>query len=391
MRGGGSGSTDYDDVWRSRDGRSWSAVAVSGERFSARDGHQMVSFDGYLWVIAGADRDRRDVRRSRDGAVWSLVTATAGFDGRAGHQVVVHRGSLWVVGGSDGATYYSDVWHSGDGAVWSRATVSAGFAPRSAHEAVVFGGSLWVIGGIDKDSADLGDVWRSADGENWTSVAVSGSSFSARSGLGAVVHGGSLWVIGGSSGGGEVWRSGNGVGWSSVAVSGSSFSARLGHQVVSSGGSLFLIGGFDPVAFDDKRDVWASENGDSWAKVATGNRFSKRNGHQVAVHRVSRAFVYRVAEIVVSAPMRRVVVDSRKTPPLAVLTLSVSGGGRAAGVWAGGCTECFSFGCGRGFDGDEFLDGGELCDGVDSGGRWDAGECGEGGGGYAAFCGAVGG
>ena len=59
----------------------------------------MVSFDGYLWVIAGADRDRRDVRRSRDGAVWSLVTATAGFDGRAGHQVVVHRGSLWVVGG----------------------------------------------------------------------------------------------------------------------------------------------------------------------------------------------------------------------------------------------------------------------------------------------------
>ena len=325
LAGGGSGSTDYDDVWRSRDGRSWSAVAVSGERFSARDGHQMVSFDGHLWVIAGAEGDRRDVRRSRDGAVWSLVTATAGFDGRAGHQVVVHRGSLWVVGGSDGSTYYSDVWHSGDGAVWSRATVSAGFAPRSAHEAVVFGGSLWVIGGVGRDSADLADVWRSADGAVWTLVTAS-AGFSARSGLGAVVHDGSLWVIGGNSGGGEVWRSEDGVTWTSVTVSGSSFSARLGHQVVSSGGSLFLIGGFDPVAFEDKHDVWASANGMDWERLVENAGFSARNGHKVAVHRVSRAFVYRVAEIVVEAPTRTVVVNSRESPPLAVLTLTVSGG-----------------------------------------------------------------
>ena len=74
------------------------------------------------------------------------------------------------------------------GVTWYSVPVSGGhFSGRRGHQAVSYGGSLWVIGG--RGSNYLNDVWRSADGENWVSVSVSGGSFFWAAGS----SGGFLW------------------------------------------------------------------------------------------------------------------------------------------------------------------------------------------------------
>ena len=57
----------------------------------------MMAAFGWWGVMTGGGRN--DVWRSADGARWAVATLRAGFAGRFGHQVVAYDGSLWVVGG----------------------------------------------------------------------------------------------------------------------------------------------------------------------------------------------------------------------------------------------------------------------------------------------------
>ena len=110
-----------------------------------------------------------------------------------------------------------------------------------ALEAGAYGGGelLYLIGG----SSGGEEVWRTADGRNWTQLPVYPPSFSKRSEHQALSYRGSLWVVGGDAGGGEVWRSRAGMHWDRVAVGSPSFEPRFGHQVVEYDGNLWLIGG----------------------------------------------------------------------------------------------------------------------------------------------------
>ena len=221
----------------------------------------MVAHGGSLWVVGGSRRNGavyfNDVWRSADGADWVEVTVSGTkFAGREGHQMVSYGGSLWVVGGHvggrDRSRYFDDVWRSADGAVWVEVpvsvpvsvsvsvsvtvsvTVSTAFAERSEHQMIAYGGSLWVVGGYDgRDYFD--DVWRSADGAVWVEVPVDGEAFAGRSEHQMVSHDGLLWVIGGYDGGffNDVWYSSDGRRWDSVPAAGARFKPQLGHQVVA--------------------------------------------------------------------------------------------------------------------------------------------------------------
>ena len=260
--GGDSDDTFHSNrVERSADGRVWVTVTATGGKFSPRSRHQMVAHGGSLWVVGGSRRNGavyfNDVWRSADGADWVEVTVSGTkFAGREGHQMVSYGGSLWVVGGHvggrDRSRYFDDVWRSADGAVWVEVpvsvpvsvsvsvsvtvsvTVSTAFAERSEHQMIAYGGSLWVVGGYDgRDYFD--DVWRSADGAVWVEVPVDGEAFAGRSEHQMVSHDGLLWVIGGYDGGffNDVWYSSDGRRWDSVPTAGARFKPQLGHQVVA--------------------------------------------------------------------------------------------------------------------------------------------------------------
>ena len=212
------------DVWRSADGISWELVTATAA-FGARSDHQVAVHDGSLWVIGGQSSSwQDDVWRSADGENWVLVTTRAAAlrdssgvreDFRGGHLAresvdngggitgaprgmfgvrltgrvgrgwlreglihgIVMRWRFMTVrcglsGGIPGEIAITMSGVRGDGVSWQLITRDAPFAPRQNHQLVSYGGSLWVIAGSPRPSSFGygGDVWRSADGVEWTEV-----------------------------------------------------------------------------------------------------------------------------------------------------------------------------------------------------------------------------
>ncbi|KAK3584144.1 hypothetical protein CHS0354_035224 [Potamilus streckersoni] len=221
-----------------------------------------------------------DVWKSTDGKIWTEVTSDAGFPARDGHTTVKFKDELWVIGGFDGTTALNDVWTSPDGKKWDDLTKDAVFGKRYNHTTVVFddgsGEALWVIGGYDGSRKN--DVWKSADGENWEPVSLTGDVFTQRESHAAVVFKDALWVIGGSDGSqkNDVYKSADGKDWEKVITDSIVFEIRNNHTATEFDGALWVIGGFDG---SRKNDVWKSTDGITWTRVTANAGFTAREGH----------------------------------------------------------------------------------------------------------------
>jgi hypothetical protein len=273
-------SVFFNDVWASRDsGESWSRVSGgNGAPWAARAYFQAVTKGRFMYVIGGQDStvidnpafpqvcgtlppgipcpERilastffNDVWRSADGVHWRQMTDAAGWTGRAGLSAVTHRGWIYVMGGSvndDAAIigpggvpriYFNDVYRSRNGKHWELVTDDAPWAPRAGAVVVSRGRYLYLLGGEDGFVCNpqtprcppyFNDVWRSADGENWTLVTEA-------------------------------------AGWS----------PRPGHQCEVLLGTFVCFGGFGlspdptmPFAPANPTDIQASWNGKDWVQLA---------------------------------------------------------------------------------------------------------------------------
>jgi hypothetical protein len=165
----GQPSTFYNDVWASRDGRSWTHV-VEHAPWQARAGLSAVVSKEWIYVLGGSNGDDvaiggsgrtlyNDVWRSRDGRAWQQVTAGAQWTPRAGAAVVSKDGYLYLLGGENGflctagpaglqCPYFNDVWRSRDGADWRQLTPAAGWTPRPGLQSQVLGNTIVVFGGF---------------------------------------------------------------------------------------------------------------------------------------------------------------------------------------------------------------------------------------------------
>ena len=191
-------STFFNDVWRSRDGATWERMTAAAP-WAGRAGLSAVAYRGELWVLGGSRNDDsaivgtgaparqyfNDVWRSKDGRTWTRATARAPWAPRAGGVAAVKDGYLWLLGGEDGficdpnrpnrcPPYFNDVWRSKDGKRWTRVTASAGWSPRPGHQCAVVIGRFVCFGGFGLPQNLLGpsvnpmDVWSSTNGRTWT-------------------------------------------------------------------------------------------------------------------------------------------------------------------------------------------------------------------------------
>ena len=217
---------------------SWEEVTkTSGSnKWTAREGHTSVVFNGKIWVMGESGGGRNDVWSSPDGKTWTQVDADADWKAHDYHTSVVFDSKIWIMGGQRGAdsiTFYNDVWSSPDGETWtestppsnaSKKTAGAGknwWPERSYHTSVVFDSKIWVMGGTG--NAFYNDVWSSPDGSNWTQVEAAAE-----------------WEV------------------------------RYGHTSVvfppdGAGKKIWVMGGTD-VDYEDLNDVWSSNNGQTWGK-----------------------------------------------------------------------------------------------------------------------------
>ena len=213
----------------------WSCVN-SEVAWSPRDGAQLVSFQGKLFLLGGWNQyagERTDLAGagtgsfesevcsevwcSDDGGRWYLA-ATAPWSGRHMHGAVVHDGHIWVIGAENGTP--DDVWKSKDGVHWQLVAATVPWPERGNQLVTVFDGSIWVMGGqtgaagqsnfvadlkagkpFPPTPPPLCDVWRTKDGLRWELMtddapwAPRGMITGANGGV--PVLDGRMWILGG--------------------------------------------------------------------------------------------------------------------------------------------------------------------------------------------------
>ena len=222
VMGGYDGTDNFNDVWSSTDGETWTESTPPREASKDTDGtdgsaanwwtarydHTSVVFQDKIWVMGGYDGNaRNDVWSSTDGSNWTQVDAAADWKARYAHTSVVFdpdgRGErIWVMGGYDGKER-NDVWSSPDGSNWTQVDAAAEWKARQGHTSVVFppdgaGKKIWVMGGKDVDFKELNDVWSSDNGQTWgKGTGLTHPINYART----VEYKGRLWNLGGFGGG----------------------------------------------------------------------------------------------------------------------------------------------------------------------------------------------
>jgi hypothetical protein len=196
-------STFFDDVWSSKDGINWTEE-TNDAPWEGRAGLSAVVHNGAIYVLGGSQGDDastggtgrvlfNDVWMSRDGRSWTEVTgAGPRWTPRAGAAVVSKGGYIYLLGGERGFScgfdpaspcqpatdtlYFNDVWRSKDGASWELVTASAGWSPRPGHQCVALLEQIVCFGGYGElpgfpiAPANPTDVWASRDGRTWTEL-----------------------------------------------------------------------------------------------------------------------------------------------------------------------------------------------------------------------------
>lgn len=277
--GGRLDGLDTNEVWRSADGLHWTRVPASGPIFSPRGSHASVVFNNRMWVIGwdffaadgGTPNTFSDVWSSADGASWTQHAAAAPFAARALHEVVVFNGRIWVIGGYTATTRLNDTWSSADGTTWTQETASAAFAPRYGHKVAAFNNALWLFGGssssIGAFAQGLDDVWRSLNGRDWVQLAP-GPRFLPRTEHAVAVLNNRIFLTTGFSSNdyytgvrfNDVWSTADGVNWQQENPA-APFAGRNAANLISHNGELYLIGGF---GVSRQHNIWRSADGATW-------------------------------------------------------------------------------------------------------------------------------
>ena len=291
--GGGSALNNArkNDIWYGG-GKAWTQRTAAAA-WSARGNHQAAALNGRLYVLGGIDSDgyKNDVWSSLGGKIWHLETKDAAWSARYGHQALSHQGLLFVLAGDIGGSYKNDVWQSTDGKNWNSATEQAAWTGRWYPAAVSHNNNLYILGGHDDGKSDMfqfaqnmNDVWRSADGKQWTLITAE-AAWSKRRGHQAVAHQGRIFILGGTDGingtyKNDVWSSLDGNIWR-LETAAAAWLPRAYHAAASHNGILYVFGGGQS-SDQNINDVWSSADGKQWTRVAEGAEWDK-NGLAAAV------------------------------------------------------------------------------------------------------------
>ncbi|CAA0121673.1 Uncharacterised protein [BD1-7 clade bacterium] len=279
MTGGTDGETTFSDIWSSTSGEGWSLVSDDAP-FGALKNHNMNSFNGKLYVIAGeqglpgqsAITDRIWVSDDNGESWTELQPAGTHFSPRTRAATAVHFGKIWIMGGCDSdQDAYDDLWTTSDGSSWTKIVPATDLAKRCGHQLISQGRQLIIVGGQDakppgatqptfRDDVIMSETngieWQVMY-KNWTDLdtpvnqtGANDARWPAGAGHRAMAHGNHVDIVGGAhdrrmhrEG---VWRLYNGAkNWQRVSIDREVFSPRASHDMFVMNDKVIMLGGQD--------------------------------------------------------------------------------------------------------------------------------------------------
>jgi hypothetical protein len=187
--------TNNGDIGYSTDGRTWTKMTNLGGLFIGGEGKRVATDKQGKWVVVGESNidlcmisSVGQIGYSADGRNWTIDTNTGGlFNGNisknSGNGVAADGQGNWVaVGSVDSPTDHTgQIGYSTNGQTWSVATNTGGLfntyrATGSGQGRAVAtnGRGTWVAVGVELNNGTyIGEIGYSADGRNWTTVAIS--------------------------------------------------------------------------------------------------------------------------------------------------------------------------------------------------------------------------
>lgn len=250
--------------------------------FNAKDGAGLLNFQDKMWLLGGWDPPfhppmytHSEVWGSSDGANWNFETE-APWPARHCSAWLTGNDAMWVIGGDPQSGCLTDVWKSTDGTNWIQTNSAIpGYVTRNNPNYAFVDSQLFVYGGEQCSGPPLNDVWSSTDGINWNQLPNAPWSGRGMQVNSCVDGSGQIWMLGGANEAtrrsfNEVWKSADGINWTLVNAS-APWSGRYWHTVAWFDNKMWLLGGM--ATGSEMNDVWYSEDGIVWHefKTTTGN------------------------------------------------------------------------------------------------------------------------
>ncbi|HSL42381.1 MAG TPA: hypothetical protein VK897_03045 [Anaerolineales bacterium] len=268
----GAGAT----IWRSGNGGTWTQVTEPGfgSAYGANNGivFDMFVFQNQLYAGTGfwePTTTAGQIWRTSNGTTWHQVAAdglgdpnNSGFTTFASFKGMIYAAALNRATGAE-------IWHSNTGKFgdWQQ-VVTSGFGADPAYFVItsltVFKGQLYAT--IEATPGNGAQVWRSANGTDWTQVSEDGfGDIDNYQTGGAAVFRGQLYVTTlNDVTGGQLWRSTNGTQWHQVVGDGFGDAGnRKIESLVVYNGALYAVAN-NPVAGVEIR---RSTDGVNWTQV----------------------------------------------------------------------------------------------------------------------------
>ncbi len=279
------------DILRTKDGVTWEQIGEPGLGHPHNSTLRFVVFKDKLYAISDNNHDGLEIWVTSDGSEFTQIDE-GGLGDKANTTAATFLFQDRMILGIRNSATGAQIWVSEDGEDF-RQVVSGGLGSKnnsgignmsvSADSALVFRGMLY-LGAVNL--AEGGEIWRSADGEEWERVADNGLERSANVlMLPCLVFQDRLYAVGLASqgagvGGLEVYRTSDGTTWEKVG--GEDLDAGEGRNMVGLltefKGELYLSGSnYDPRILNPEQPserlppqgfrLYRSPDGDQWTQV----------------------------------------------------------------------------------------------------------------------------
>ena len=231
---------------------------------------------------------------------WQLITNNGPFSVRDGAGAYSFKDSMYLVGGwnpLDPVNYplvtNNEVWRSADGLNWT--LISTGpWEARHTFGSLIKDNKMWIVGGDELQNRWQKEVWNSPDGVNWTLLSDS-VPWGDRMTHMTCVYNNKLWVMGGQKIVGwsnvvdtaynDVWNSSDGINWTQVTQHAAwSPRAQIEGQCIFDNKMWILGGGTYNGVRNFYNDVWNSSDGVNWNLVTANAPWAVRQYNEVMVY-----------------------------------------------------------------------------------------------------------